>query len=102
MEESKHGGAREGAGRKPKADELAIIEKLSPLEDEAFKQLEKGVKSGSFHFVKLFYEYIWGKPKQSVDLTTKGESMNKQADYSKLSLQDLILLRELESKASSD
>ena len=33
--ENKRGGAREGAGRKPKADEVAMIEKLSPMEDKA-------------------------------------------------------------------
>ena len=67
-----HGGAREGAGRKPKADELKLIEKLTPLEDVAFKALSAGVKSGDFNFVKLYMEYRYGKPKQTIDANHSG------------------------------
>ena len=35
-----HGGKRQGAGRKSKADEVSLIEKLSPLEDIAFNALK--------------------------------------------------------------
>ena len=31
------------SGRKPKADELALVEKLTPLTDKAFKELQKGI-----------------------------------------------------------
>lgn len=72
---SEHGGKREGAGRKPKAKEIELIEKLSPLEDKAFEALENGIISGEFPFVKLFMEYRFGKPKDSLDITTKGESV---------------------------
>lgn len=64
---SAHGGKREGAGRKSKADELALIERLSPLDDVAVKQLEKGVKKGDFQFIKMFFEYRFGKPKEKVE-----------------------------------
>ena len=57
-----NGGARKGAGRKPKAEELKLIEKLTPLESEAFKQLEKGLKQGNYAHLKLFFEYLYGKP----------------------------------------
>ncbi len=43
-----NGGKRSGAGRKPKADELELIEKLTPLDEIALKAIEQGVKSGSF------------------------------------------------------
>lgn len=72
-----NGGARQGAGRKPKADELVLIEKLSPLDDIAFTKLSEGVMSGSFHHLKLFYEYRYGKPKQQVDVTTQGEHLKQ-------------------------
>jgi len=62
-----NGGRREGAGRKPKADELALVERLSPLDDIAFAELQKGVKSGDFQFIKLFMEYRFGRPKQVID-----------------------------------
>ena len=31
------------SGRKNKSDEIAMIEKLSPLDNEAFEQLKKGI-----------------------------------------------------------
>lgn len=62
-----NGGKRENSGRKPKADEIALIERLSPLDDVAFNELEKGVKAGDYAFIKLFFEYRYGKPKQVID-----------------------------------
>ena len=73
---SEHGGAREGAGRKSKADEIKLIEKLSPLAPEAFKQLQKGVEKGDFKFIQLFFNYYVGKPKESIDHTTNGEKVS--------------------------
>ena len=64
-----HGGARKGAGRKSKAEEVDLIEKLSPLEDIAYKALKKGVESGDFKYVQLFYHYYAGKPKETKDIT---------------------------------
>lgn len=68
-----NGGAREGAGRKPKADELELITRLSPLDNDAFKQLAKGVKEGDFQYLKMFFEYRYGKPKQSIDANVNGQ-----------------------------
>lgn len=64
-----HGGARKGAGRKSKADEINLIEKLSPLEDAAFNALKAGVEKGDFKYVQLFYNYYAGKPKETKDIT---------------------------------
>ncbi len=69
----KQGGYRAGAGRKPKATEIELIELLTPLDSIAFKALEKGVKSGEFSYIKLFLEYRYGKPKQMIDVTTSNE-----------------------------
>lgn len=63
-----NGGKRPGAGRKPKIEELQLIERLSPFEDVALKALEQGVRSGEFPFIKLYMEYRYGKPKESVKL----------------------------------
>ena len=38
--EKERGGAREGAGRKSKAEEQSLIEKLTPLEPIAFEALQ--------------------------------------------------------------
>ena len=51
-----HGGKRDGAGRPSKADEVNLIEKLSPLEDAAFQALKAGVEKGDFKFVQLYYK----------------------------------------------
>lgn len=64
-----NGGARPGAGRKPKADEIALIERLSPMDEIALKALKIGVSSGDFNFIKLFMEYRFGKPKQDIGLS---------------------------------
>ena len=62
-----HGGKRENAGRKTKVDEQKLIEKLSPLEKEAYSALEKNIKKGESWAVKMWFEYMYGKPKQIID-----------------------------------
>jgi hypothetical protein len=75
MDGRKNNGSRTGenrnAGRKPKATEIQLIERLTPLEEIALKALEKGVKSGELGFLKLFLEYRFGKPKQMQEITIK-------------------------------
>lgn len=70
-----NGGARPGAGRKSKAEEVKLIEALTPLAPEALKALEKGIKAGEFPFIKLFYEYYAGKPTDHLDMTTNGKEL---------------------------
>lgn len=70
------GGARPGAGRPPKADEEELQLKLSKLDDDAFTALEAGVQEGNYKFVRLFFEYRFGKPKEKLDVTTNGESIS--------------------------
>lgn len=67
------GGVRKGAGRKPKADEVQLIEKLTPLADSAFEALKRGLDEANPVFVKLWFEYFYGKPKQQMDITSDGE-----------------------------
>jgi len=57
------------AGRKPKSEEQALIEKLSPLEEKAFKALDNAITDGQNWAVKLWFEYMYGKPKERVELT---------------------------------
>jgi hypothetical protein len=67
------GGKRQGAGRKSKSEEVELIERLSPLEDKAFIALQKGIESGDFKYVQLFYHYYAGKPKETKDITLNTE-----------------------------
>jgi len=67
------GGKRDNAGRKSKSEEVQLIERLSPLEDKAFIALQKGIESGDFKYVQLFYHYYAGKPKETKDITLNTE-----------------------------
>ena len=59
MDERKdNGGKRQGAGRKPKADEQQLIERLTPLSNDAYKALSDSLKDGQGWAVKLFMEYM--------------------------------------------
>jgi hypothetical protein len=69
----KYNGGHTTAGRKAKAEEVALIEKLTPLEPLAFAALEKGLANGDFKFTQLFYNYYAGKPRETKDITVVGE-----------------------------
>ena len=71
--ENKRGGARENAGRKSKAEEVKLIEKLGALEPLAFMALEQGLERGDFKFTQLFYNYYAGKPRETKDITVTNE-----------------------------
>ena len=73
MDKRINNGGHKTAGRKPKADEIAMIEKLSPMEDKAYKALEEGVERGDFKFVQLYFNYYAGKPKETKDITLNNE-----------------------------
>lgn len=67
----KNNGARKGEnrgqGRKPKTHEQNLIEKLTPIEPEAFKALSRALTNGEGWAVKLFMEYKYGKPSQTIN-----------------------------------
>jgi len=65
-----------GGGRKPKADEEKLIQRLSELDDIGFKTLKKGIEEGNYNFWNKWMEFRYGKPKERVDLTTDGDSFN--------------------------
>lgn len=74
-----NGGARDGAGRPKKADELKLIEKLDNLidNDEVIKTLGKQIFKGDSRAMSLYFGYRYGKPKESVDITsTDGFNIN--------------------------
>jgi len=72
----KHNGGHSNGGRKSKAEEQKLIEKLSPLEPEALNQLEINVKNGERWAIELFFKYNYGMPKQQTDITTNGNDIN--------------------------
>ena len=54
-------------GRKSKAEEQQLIEKLTPLEPLAFKALTTALEDGKDWAVRLFFQYNFGMPKQIVE-----------------------------------
>ncbi len=73
----KHGGARKGAGRPPKADEMKLIERLDSIidKDEAVGKLGELVTKGDIRALQLYLSYRYGKPKESIDLNSS-EGLN--------------------------
>ena len=63
-------------GRKPKAEEQKLIEHLTPMSSIALEALQEGIKQKQQWAVKLYFEYVYGKPQQRVDVTTNDESLN--------------------------
>jgi hypothetical protein len=55
-------------GRKSKSEEQNLCEKLSPLEDAVFKQLKVSIENGESWAIKLFFDYMYGKPTEKKEL----------------------------------
>lgn len=78
---AEHGGKRDNAGRPPKADEQKLIEKLSPLEDKAYAALKTNIEANEAWAVKMWFEYMYGKPKQLTEVVLDD---NRKSDLSKI------------------
>lgn len=65
-----NGGHSTNGGRKSKAEEQSLIEKLTPLEPIAFEALTNALNHGKDWAVKLFFQYNFGMPKQVIDQNT--------------------------------
>ena len=58
-------------GRKGKAEELKLVEKLTPYEDKAIKLLFKKIDAEDMFALKMYFEYLYGKPKQQLQQEIK-------------------------------
>lgn len=92
--ENKAGGAREGAGRKSKAEERSLIEKLTPLEPIAFKALTNALNEGKDWAVKLFFQYYFGMPKQVID-------QNSNVNINSFDIKDVLKFKVSENDIKS-
>jgi len=70
------GGKRENADRTTKSDEQKLVEKLTPMSDKAYSALEMALDSGEAWAVKMWFEYMYGKPNQKIDVQSNGEQIN--------------------------
>lgn len=71
------GGKREGSGRKPKIQEVKLIEQMDAISvpNEIWEALLYKCKQGDTGALKLWLSYRYGLPKQQIDVTTNGESI---------------------------
>ncbi len=79
------GGKREGAGRKPKADEIAIIEQMDAVAvpEEAWRALWGKCEEGDTQAIKTWLNYRFGMPKQNIDVTTQGGKITPPIEWIK-------------------
>jgi hypothetical protein len=73
-----HGGKRENAGRKPKADELKVVESFRAVlsDDTVISKLAVLVEKGDIRAIEVWLSYVYGKPKQQTDITSNGETIS--------------------------
>ena len=71
-------GGNKNAGRKPKADEIKLIERMDAIAapDSVWKALYNKVKEEDIQAIKTWLGYRYGMPKQQTDITTNGDSIN--------------------------
>ena len=79
------GGARAGAGRKSKDEELKVVEQLKSQIGDAkvIKKLEALISKGDFRAIQLYFNYRFGKPKEDVTVKGEGFSIDFKSLFSK-------------------
>ena len=87
----KRGGKREGAGRKSKDEELKIIERLDNIieSDDVIRSLKNLIKDGNFNAIKLYLEYRYGKPKETI------ENINVNLEQEDLTADEALRLKDI-------
>lgn len=68
-------GHKGKAGRKSKAEEMHLIESLNRHidSDEAIIKLKEMIDEGDFKALQLYMNYMYGKPKETKDVTINAE-----------------------------
>jgi len=62
-------GIKGKSGRKAKADEQLLMEKLSIYDDDAFRILGDKIKEGEYWAIRMYFNYRFGKPKEVQNIT---------------------------------
>ena len=80
-----NGGKRPNSGRKPKAQEIQIIEQMDAIAvpEKVWQALFQLCEKGDPQAIKTWLNYRFGMPKQSVDVTSKGESLGPRIVWKK-------------------
>jgi hypothetical protein len=60
-----------------KADAVALVTKLGPLESRAHIMLAEAVEEGKPWAIKMYFEYMYGKPKQIIEVKKANEDIEQ-------------------------
>lgn len=102
------GGKREGSGRKPKVQEVKLIESMDAISvpDEIWKALLYKCLQGDTGALKLWLSYRYGLPKQQIDVTSNGESiappiqwLTKEIDYNEVEQIEFESLQRIDTES---
>jgi hypothetical protein len=77
MDGRKNNGGNKNAGRKPKIDEIKVIEQMDAIAvpAQAWRALWVKVEEGDIQAIKTWLSYRFGMPKQQLDVTSGGEKV---------------------------
>jgi hypothetical protein len=77
MDGRKNNGGNKNAGRKPKIDEIKVIEQMDAIAvpEKAWRALWVKVEEGDIQAIKTWLSYRFGMPKQQLDVTSGGEKV---------------------------
>jgi hypothetical protein len=80
-----HGGPRPGGGRRPKADEIKIIEQMDAVAvpERIWQALYQKCEEGDTQAIKTWLNYRFGMPKQTMDVTSGGEKLGPRIVWKK-------------------
>jgi hypothetical protein len=80
-----HGGPRPGGGRRPKADEIKIIEQMDAVAvpEKIWQALYQKCEEGDTQAIKTWLNYRFGMPKQTMDLTSGGDKIGPRIVWKK-------------------
>lgn len=97
-QESKHGGARPGAGRKPKLQFEARELFYTAIDDRweaIIAKLDKLIDRGDSGTIRWLLEQRVGKASQSLDVTTQGHKIASQDESESISEDTIAVFEEL-------
>ena len=75
MDGRKNNGGHKTAGRKSKSEEMELVGMLNKHidKDEAIKKLKVMIDEGDFKAIQLYMNYMYGKPKETKDISITSE-----------------------------
>ena len=66
----------ENSGRQGKEIEQKMIEQLSVFTEDAYRVLGENIKKGKYWAIKIFFERMYGKPKEYKDVNVTSNQEN--------------------------